>query len=70
MLDIILYIYNIMGLLRALITTGLAFFLASLFFTKNAFMKKIPMADRLIKYFEDRKPYLVIIIMNLIMLLW
>ena len=25
-----------MGLLRALITTGLAFFLASLFFTKNA----------------------------------
>ena len=59
-----------MGLLRALITTGLAFFLASMFFTKNGYIKKLPMANRIIEYFETRKPYLVIVIMNILMIIW
>lgn len=59
-----------MGLLRALITTGLAFFLASMFYTKNSYIKNLPMADRIIEYFETRKAYLVIVIMNILMLIW
>lgn len=59
-----------MGLLRAIITSAIAFTLVNLIYRNRDLIEKHPIFKKLIPYLDKSKCYLIIFIMIFITILW